>query len=142
MQPLVLLAEVDLVAHSATSATGYATMLQADVEPVQGVHLIATGENMRLGGTSTTTSWSGWLGAGWFFTPHAGEPALCAGRAARCPNMGHGRTWIAPQWPRRSRSELVEHGHRHCMFSLPLPIGRNIHAATAIAALQIERILK
>lgn len=71
VQPLVLLAEVDLVRHSATSATGYATMLQADVEPVQGVHLTATGENMRLGGTSTSTSWSAWLGAGWFFAPHA-----------------------------------------------------------------------
>ena len=71
VQPLVLLAEVDLVAHSATSATGYATLLQADVEPVQGVHLTATGEDMRLGGTSTSTSWSGWLGAGWFFAPHA-----------------------------------------------------------------------
>ena len=71
VQPLVLLAEVDLVRHSATSATGYATMLQADIEPVQGVHLTAVGENMRQGGTSTGTSWSGWLGAGWFFAPHA-----------------------------------------------------------------------
>ena len=71
VQPLVLLAEVDLVAHSATSAVGYATLLQADVEPLQGLHLIATGENMRLGGASTSTSWSGWLGAAWFFAPHA-----------------------------------------------------------------------
>jgi hypothetical protein len=71
VEPLVLLAEVDLLHHSATSATGYASMLQADVEPIQGLHLIATGENMRLGGTSTSTSWSGWLGAGWFFAPHA-----------------------------------------------------------------------
>jgi hypothetical protein len=71
VQPLVLLAEIDLLHHSATSATGYASMLQADVEPIQGLHLIATGENMRLGGTSTGTSWSGWLGAGWFFAPHA-----------------------------------------------------------------------
>lgn len=69
--PLVLLAEVDVLHQSATSATGYSTMLQADIEPTQGVHLIATGENMRLGGTSTSTSWSGWLGAGWFFAPHA-----------------------------------------------------------------------
>lgn len=70
-QPLALLAEADLVANSATSATGYATMLQADLEPIQGLHLIATGEDMRVGGTNTGTSWSGWLGAGWFFAPHA-----------------------------------------------------------------------
>jgi hypothetical protein len=69
--PLVLMGEADLVLQSAISATGYATMLQADVEPTQGVHLIATAENMRVGGASTGTSWSGWLGAGWFFAPHA-----------------------------------------------------------------------
>jgi hypothetical protein len=71
VEPLVLLAEVDLLRHSATSATGYATLLQADVEPVQGIHFTAASENMRLGGTSTSTSWSAWLGAGWFFAPHA-----------------------------------------------------------------------
>ena len=69
--PLVLMGEADLVLQSATSATGYATMLQADLEPTQGVHLIATAENMRVGGTNTGTSWGGWLGAGWFFAPHA-----------------------------------------------------------------------
>jgi len=69
--PLVLLAEADLVAQSAISAAGYATMLQADVEPIQGVHLIATGENLHPGSSHTGTSWSGWLSAGWFFAPHA-----------------------------------------------------------------------
>jgi len=69
--PLVILGEADLVHQSAISATGYATMLQADVEPTRGVHLIATGENMKEGGVSSGTSWSGWLGAGWFFAPHA-----------------------------------------------------------------------
>jgi hypothetical protein len=71
VEPLVLLAEGDLIAQSATSATGYATMLQADVEPTQGIHFIATGENMRIGGTNSGTSWSGWLGAAWFFALHA-----------------------------------------------------------------------
>lgn len=87
ISPLVLLAEADLVAQSATSETGYATMLQADVEPTQGVHLIATGENMRVGGANTGTSWSGWLGAGWFFAPHVDarfdfqKQSLAQGRA-------------------------------------------------------------
>jgi len=71
VRPLALLAEADFVAQSGTSSTGYATMLQADVEPTQGLHLIATGENMKEGGTVAGTSWSGWLGAGWFFAPHA-----------------------------------------------------------------------
>jgi hypothetical protein len=71
LRPLALLGEADLLVQSANSATGYATMLQADVEPTQGVHLIATGENMKEGGAVSGTSWSGWLGAGWFFAPHA-----------------------------------------------------------------------
>jgi hypothetical protein len=71
VKPLVLLAEADLLRHSAIPATGYATLLQADFEPVQGVHLTAAGENRMLGGTNTKTSWSAWLGAGWFFAPHA-----------------------------------------------------------------------
>ncbi|HEY1534405.1 MAG TPA: hypothetical protein VGF76_10310, partial [Polyangiaceae bacterium] len=71
LRPLALLAEADFIAQSGNSSSGYATMLQADVEPTQGVHLIATGENMKEGGTVAGTSWSGWLGAGWFFAPHA-----------------------------------------------------------------------
>jgi hypothetical protein len=71
VKPLVLLAEADLISQSALSATGYATMLQADLEPIQGVHLIATGENRHTGSSNTGTSWSGWLGANWFFAPHA-----------------------------------------------------------------------
>lgn len=71
VQPVAVLAEADLVLHSAVSTTGYVTMLQADVEPVQGVHFIATGENWHSGDKNTGTSWGGWLGAGWFFAPHA-----------------------------------------------------------------------
>ncbi len=69
--PLVLMAEADLTRHSALSATGYVTMLQADVEPMQGLHLIASGENMHSGARGSGTTWGGWLGAGWFFAPHA-----------------------------------------------------------------------
>ena len=71
LHPVVLLGEADLISQSATSATGYASLLQADVEPTQGVHLIATGESWKTGGALSGTSWSGWLGAGWFFAPHA-----------------------------------------------------------------------
>jgi len=71
IEPLALLLETDWIAQSATSAAGFATMLQADLEPVQGVHVIATGETLQSGGTSSGMSLSGWLGAGWFFAPHA-----------------------------------------------------------------------
>ena len=71
VRPLALLAEADVVAQSGLSSIGYATLLQADVEPTQGLQLIATGENMKEGGRIAGTSWSGWLGVGWFFAPHA-----------------------------------------------------------------------
>jgi hypothetical protein len=73
-QPLVLLFETDLVLSAPSGApnmTGYASMLQADYELIQGLHVIATGESMRQGGSSSGASYSGWLGAGWFFAPHA-----------------------------------------------------------------------
>jgi hypothetical protein len=71
--PLVLMAEGDVVVNSATG-TGYATMLQADVEPIQGLHFIATGEvgaNAPQIGAGSGSSYSGWLGVNWFFAPHA-----------------------------------------------------------------------
>jgi hypothetical protein len=71
LTPLVLMAEADLLRHSALSSTGYVTMLQADVEPIQGVHLIAAGENLHRGERGNGTTWGAWLGAGWFFAPHA-----------------------------------------------------------------------
>lgn len=71
ISPLALLFEADLIAQSAVPETGYATLLQADIEPIQGVHLIAAGENLHSGAKGSGTSWSGWLGAGWFFMPHA-----------------------------------------------------------------------
>jgi hypothetical protein len=67
----VVMAEADLVLERPTGvpgATGLVTMLQADVEPIQGLHLIATGES---NGTSQGgTSYGGWLAAQWFFAPH------------------------------------------------------------------------
>jgi hypothetical protein len=73
-EQLVLMAEGDLVIqspHALRRTTGYVTMLQADIEPIQGLHAVLTGENQNLGGPSEHTSWGGWFGVAWFFAPHA-----------------------------------------------------------------------
>jgi hypothetical protein len=71
---LVLLVEGDFVAKAITDAKsqlGYAGMLQVDYEPIQGLHVIATAETYHAGGETTAQSWTAWLGADWFFLPHA-----------------------------------------------------------------------
>jgi hypothetical protein len=45
-------------------------LLQADVEPVQGLHLIGAGEALSAGLYTTQRSWSGWLGIDWFVWSH------------------------------------------------------------------------
>ncbi len=75
-KPLVLLAEADLIADttrptSAASSLGAATMLQADVEPLQGLHLIVTGETLSPGGRAPDSSFGVWGSVDWFFLPHA-----------------------------------------------------------------------
>lgn len=74
VRPLVLLAEGDLVLHALDgprNLTGYAAMLQADLEPIQGLHFIATLEMKDTGATNTGVSYGGWAGVNWFFLPHA-----------------------------------------------------------------------
>ena len=70
---LVLMAEVDYVGQSLAGQSrwnGVASMLQADLEPWQGVHFIGTGETYTSGGPFSATSWSGWGSVAWFFAPH------------------------------------------------------------------------
>ncbi len=72
--PLVLLAEADSVYQSLTwngHRGGFATMLQADLECVQGVHVGLTGEAKNGGASGEAPSFGGWLTALWFFAPHA-----------------------------------------------------------------------
>jgi hypothetical protein len=74
VRPLVLLAEADVLLHAldgAPNLLGYAGMLQADVEPVQGLHFIATAEGKNSGAANTGVSYGGWAGVNWFFLPHA-----------------------------------------------------------------------
>jgi hypothetical protein len=78
--PLVVLAEADALittsdvttSGSGGTSPGMVGMLQADVEPTQGVHLMATGETWVQGAsTGTAKSFSSYLTALWFFAPHA-----------------------------------------------------------------------
>lgn len=67
--PLVVLGEGDLVINTpqgSPTAKGFASMLQGDVEPLQGLHLIVTGETWTPGGTGTLTSYGGWAAIDWF----------------------------------------------------------------------------
>jgi hypothetical protein len=72
VKPLVLLAEADLLAQApegASTSTGFAGMLQADVQVTQGFHVIATGEAWKQpDGFGTSTG--AWGSLVWFFLPH------------------------------------------------------------------------
>jgi hypothetical protein len=70
-QPLALLAEADFLVQSPSglpTRRGLATMVQADLEPWQGVHFMVTGETYDPGAAGV--SYGGWLSAVWFFAPH------------------------------------------------------------------------
>lgn len=67
--PLVILGEADLVMSAPTgmaSSKGLASALQGDLEPLQGLHLILTGETWTPGGTGTASSYGGWAAVDWF----------------------------------------------------------------------------
>jgi hypothetical protein len=78
---LAILAEADLMTRSRRNL-GYVGFLQFDVEPVQGLHTIATGEFYDMGwtggpnGTNPRTqgqgkpALGGWLSVQWFFLTH------------------------------------------------------------------------
>ncbi len=73
VEQLVLLAEMDSVYQSLTwhgHRGGYAGFLQADIEPAQGIHLMATGEVMNSGSVGEPASYSAWFSAAWFFWYH------------------------------------------------------------------------
>jgi hypothetical protein len=73
MPELVLLAEADSVYQSLTwhgHRGGFATFVQADIEPTQGVHVMLTGEAMNGGTKGESPSYGGWLSMVWFFWSH------------------------------------------------------------------------
>ncbi len=76
---VVLLAESDLLVQSQPPAApnshrtqiGTASLLQADVEPIQGVHVLVAGEMLDQEPARGPPSYGVWGGAQWFFAPHA-----------------------------------------------------------------------
>jgi len=67
--PLVILGEADLVVNAPAgmpSTKGLVSALQGDVEPLQGLHFILTGETWTPGGTGTASSYGGWAAIDWF----------------------------------------------------------------------------
>jgi hypothetical protein len=72
-QPLVLLAELDYVQRSPKDQElrkGSVGYVQADLEMLQGVHFIATGEMQHYGVHGTPYSWGAWFSQLWFVAPH------------------------------------------------------------------------
>lgn len=83
VKSVVILAEADALVNSqpftdghANNHFGLAGLLQADFEPYQGIHIMATGEifNGHIHETNNkaydSTTVVGWIGAWWFFAPH------------------------------------------------------------------------
>ena len=70
----MLLTEVDYLFESSRDSfhrRGLVSYLQADWEPLQGMHVIATGEVNDVGIRDSHWSYGGWLSYAWFFAPHA-----------------------------------------------------------------------
>jgi hypothetical protein len=73
-EPLVLMTEWDYSLESpkyAPRRKGFVGFLKADVEFIQGMHLIGTLEERNIGANAPPPSWGGWLSYAWFFAPHA-----------------------------------------------------------------------
>jgi hypothetical protein len=87
-EPVVIMAEFDALItktgavpnfQTAGTSGGFVTTVQADIEPTQGLHLIATGEAMVQSGVVTAPNapgvtaktFAGWASVLWFFAPHA-----------------------------------------------------------------------
>jgi hypothetical protein len=72
-EPLVLLGELDYVQRSPKEDVrrkGTVGYLQADLELIQGVHFMVTGEMQHVGVHGTPFSWGLWLSQMWFVAPH------------------------------------------------------------------------
>ncbi len=75
-KPLVILAEANALKKTG-ARFGYVGMTTFDVEPVQGLHLAATGELLDRGKSGSESGLGrgepqlgGWLTVNWFFAPH------------------------------------------------------------------------
>lgn len=97
--PLVVLGETDVTLQNPSGgphATGLATLLQADVEALQGVHLIGTGETWRPGGPEPLTSYGAWGSVDWFIGWHTDLRFDYVWRSMALGRMRlDGKSWLA-----------------------------------------------
>jgi hypothetical protein len=87
-------ASVTTQCSNASPATkgGFAGYLQADLEPVTGVHLIFTGELKDETLSRDQPSYAAWAGAQWFFLPHVDARFDLIGTTA--PGGINSTTWL------------------------------------------------
>lgn len=71
---------------------GTVALLQADVEPLQGLHVVLSGELKNASWASSDTSVGGWGSVWWFFAPHAD---LRVDFISRFEGSGLGHTLLA-----------------------------------------------
>jgi hypothetical protein len=93
---LVLMSEFDIVYQSLTwngHRGGYAGFVQADLEPTQGLHFMATGEAKNGGADGEPSSFGGWLSSVWFFGPHL-DARLDGGYQKLGSPTGYTNVWI------------------------------------------------
>jgi hypothetical protein len=70
---VAILGEVDALrteVEGQGATTGYVGMLQADIEPIQGVHVVLTGETFRPDTDGLDPLLGGWASLVWYFAPH------------------------------------------------------------------------
>ena len=73
LKELALLTETDVLLQSQPSLggkAGVASMLQADLEPLQGLHFVGTAELRDVDPSALPPSYALWGGIAWFFLPH------------------------------------------------------------------------
>jgi hypothetical protein len=111
VKSVVILAEADALVNSQPFTDGHpnnhfglAGLVQADIQPYQGIHVIATGEIFNghiheTNNTYDTTTVIGWLGAWWFFAPHVDfrvDVVYASGAApGASPTTGQGASILA-----------------------------------------------
>ncbi len=71
---IAVLAEADFLAWQSPQALdrlGFAALVQADFDLMQGLHLMTTVEGSTTGSGERAPTLAGWLSAAWYFLPHA-----------------------------------------------------------------------
>jgi hypothetical protein len=132
-RPLAVLAEVDMLVTSpidGPATWGYVGMIQPDVEIVQGLHLMLTGEvrnRGKIGGQDDKTAYRGWLSGAWFIYPHFDVRLdtyreIQSGSEAATVVLAQGHIYLLAPAARSPRGRNLDAAHLRS--SCPLLFGR------------------